>query len=235
MTSSKPSDATVTSPQQPYYHPLPAEAHNHNDPPQPPPQYIYLLPRYYNNDNGNSPPFLSRKCQRRLICLIPLLLILGLAVFLLWPSDPEISVVRLRLDHFRIHTFPKISLDLTLDLTIKIRNRDFFSIDYKSLIVSVGYRGKQLGYVTSDHGHVKARASSYINATLQLDGVEILSDVFPLIEDLTKGEITFDSVTKIGGQLGLIFFEVPLEAKVSCEISVNTHNQTIERQNCYPE
>ncbi|KAL3511802.1 hypothetical protein ACH5RR_024519 [Cinchona calisaya] len=227
MTSSSiPSDRPPPPPQS-YYHPLPAEPHSQ---PHQPTQYIILLPRYYNLQT-----FLNRTCRRRLFCLAALLL-LGLAIFFLWPSNPEISIVRLRLDRLHIVTFPQISLDITLDLTVKIRNRDFFSIDYKSLIVAIGYRGTQLGYATSAHGHIKARGSSYINATVELDGVEILYDVIPLIEDLAKGEITFDTVTKIGGgQLGLLLFEIPLEAKVSCEINVNIVNQTIEQQNCYPE
>lgn len=79
------------------------------------------------------------------------------------------------------------------------------------MIVAIGYRGKQLGYATSEHGHIKARASSYVNATVELDAVEIISDVIPLIVDLAKGEIAFDTVTKIGGQLGLLFLEIPLE------------------------
>nr|XP_027126321.1 uncharacterized protein LOC113742639 [Coffea arabica] len=230
MTSSKRSDDAPPSPRIPqsYYQQLPSDPHQ--QPQQP--QYIVLLPRYYNN---RSPRLhLSRTWRRCLICLLTLVL-LGLAVFLLWPSDPEVSIVRLRLDHLRIHLFPKASLDITLDVTVQIRNRDFFSIDYKSLIVAIGYRGKQLGYATSDHGHIKARGSSYVNATVHLSGVNILSDMLMLIEDLATGEITFDTDTKIGGQLGLAFFEIPLQGKVSCEVNVNIHNQTIEHQNCYPE
>lgn len=228
MTSSKRSDDPPPSPQY-YYQQLPSETHQQ---PQQPPQYIILLPRYYNSHRPSSD--LCRAWRRRLICLL-ILGLLGLAVFLLWPSDPEVSIVRLRLGHIRIHTFPKISLDIALNVTVKIRNRDFFSIDYNSLIIAIGYRGNQLGYATSDHGHIKARASSYINATLHLRGGEIIWDAIPLIEDLAKGEITFDTVAKIGGQLGLLFFEIPLQGKVSCEINVNTRNQTITHQNCYPE
>ncbi|CAH9122820.1 unnamed protein product [Cuscuta epithymum] len=92
-----------------------------------------------------------------------------------------------------------------------------------------------LGNVTSDDGHLKARASSYVNATLDLQGVEIFSDVISLIEGVAKGSITLDTVTQINGQLGLFSFDIPLQGNVSCEIVVDTNNQTISHQNCYPE
>ncbi|KAG9131159.1 hypothetical protein Leryth_020146 [Lithospermum erythrorhizon] len=99
----------------------------------------------------------------------------------------------------------------------------------------VDNEGKELGFVNSHKGNVKARGSSYVNARLELVGVEFFDDVVPLIADLAKGVVTFDTVTQIGGQLGLYLFEIPLKAKVACEIVIDVHNQTINHQNCYPE
>lgn len=82
---------------------------------------------------------------------------------------------------------------------------------------------------------LRARASSYVNATIELDGIEVIHDVIYLLHDLAKGSIPFDTDTVVRGKLGLLFFEVPLKAKVSCGIDVNTNNQTIIRQDCYPE
>ncbi|KAK6148862.1 hypothetical protein DH2020_016387 [Rehmannia glutinosa] len=110
---------------------------------------------------------------------------------------------------------PKISLDVTLDLTVRVFNKDFYSMNYDSLLVAIGYRGKRLGSVTSDGGHIKARGSSYVNATLQLDRVEIMSDVILLIEDLAKGAVTFDTVSEIGGELGVFVFDLPLKSPLS--------------------
>ncbi|KAL3824348.1 hypothetical protein ACJIZ3_020377 [Penstemon smallii] len=196
------------------------------------PQYVVVLPPY---PLPHRHRLLHNSCQRRLSCLAIFLLFLVAVAYLFWPSDPNLSVVRLSLDRLHFHTRPKISLDVTLDLTVRVQNRDFYSMDYDSLIVAIGYRGKSLGFVTSDGGHIKARGSSYVNATLQLDGVEVLSDVILLLEDLAKGEITFDTVSEISGKLGISFLDLPLKAKISCEVIVNTRNQTVSRQSCYPE
>ena len=58
---------------------------------------------------------------------------------------------------------------------------------------------------------MKARGSSYINATLDLNGIEILHDIFYLLEDLARGSIPFDTDSEVQGKLGLFFFKIPLE------------------------
>ncbi|CAH9056332.1 unnamed protein product [Cuscuta epithymum] len=221
MVSSKVSPGFPTSApaQFPPYQPL-----LHSEPQQP--QYVIVLPRSPRRRRS----FFDRNC---FFCA-SFIILLAVSVFLLWPSNPEISVSRLHLRGFKVHLIPP-SFDITLQLTLKVRNRDFYSIDYKSLVVWIGYKGKMLGNVTSDDGHLKARASSYVNATLDLEGVEIFSDVISLIEDVAKGSITLDTVTQINGQLGLFSFDIPLQGNVSCEIVVDTNNQTISHQNCYPE
>lgn len=108
---------------------------------------------------------------------------------------------------------PAICLDISLNVTLKVHNRDVYSVNYKSLDVSVGYRGRKLGNVKSNHGRVKALASSYIDAELQLKSVKVLSDVVYLLEDLARGTVPFDTITKVTGHLGLFFLEFPLEVK----------------------
>lgn len=205
MTSSKHSDmSSQAPPPDSYYHPLPTDPHFRS---QPQPNYVIVLPRYYNPCS-----YCCRLFRRRAIFLALLLLFAG-AVFLLWPSHPDVSIVRLHLDGFRIHTHPIKSLDVNLHLTVKIRNKDFYSLDYDSIIVSIGYRGKQLGLVRSNHGHVRARGYSYVNASLALNGLEILADVIQLLEDVSRGEISFDTVSEVDGQLGLFFVKLPIEVR----------------------
>ncbi|GMQ08670.1 hypothetical protein CsSME_00052289 [Camellia sinensis var. sinensis] len=187
---------------------------------------FYILPESFRRRK-------QRRC--RLISAAAFLLLLSLSLYSLWPSEPYLNLSRLRLHRIHIHTVPSISVDVALNLTVNVRNVDLFSIDYNSIVVSIGYRGKQLGLVTSDRGYVRPRGSSYVNATLELEGVEVLSDVILLLEDLARGSIAFDTVTEFHGKLGFFFFDVTLKAKVSCEVHVNTRNQTIIRQNCYPE
>ncbi|XAR50627.1 hypothetical protein NMG60_11004997 [Bertholletia excelsa] len=206
------------------HHPHPPHHHHHHHQPE---QNYAVLPFYVS-------AAVRRQQWCRIICTATFIL-LAVAVYCLWPSDPDLKIVRLHLERVHISTVPVIAVDVTLGLTVRVRNVDIYSIDYRSLVVSIGYRGRELGFVTSGHGHVRPKGSSYVDATLQLDGVEVLVDVILLLEDLVRGSLQLDTVTEFRGHVGLFFFQIPVEAKVSCEIHINIRNQTVIRQNCYSE
>ncbi|ONK75242.1 uncharacterized protein A4U43_C03F14840 [Asparagus officinalis] len=153
----------------------------------------------------------------------------------LFPSDPAVSLSRLHLRHLSVSSHPNPKLDINLALTVKIRNRDFFSLDYNSIVVSIGYRGRRLGFVTSDGGKIRARGVSYVDAELDLDGIRVIKDAFYLIEDILKGSIPFETVTEVDGRLHVLFFDIPVDGRISCSVYVNPDNQTVVRQDCYPE
>ena len=197
--------------------------------PYQPQNLVVLLPSY-------RPYSRFHRCRRCLIFSIAALLLLAVVIFFLYPSDPEIKLVRIKINHIGIRTNPKPILDLSFSLTVKVRNRDFFSLAYDSIDVSIGYRGRQLGLVNSiNGGRIKARGSSYVDVVLSIDAFEVIYDAFYLIQDIAKGVIPFDTDTRVDGKLGLLFFDVPLKATVSCQVYVNINKQTIERQDCYPE
>ncbi|KAF1886119.1 hypothetical protein Lal_00045348 [Lupinus albus] len=224
--SGKKKDESLVS----YYSPLPSNPNPNspNYPYLPSQNVVVLLPPYPGHRN-------HRNRSNCLIYSIIALLILAAAIFLLYPSDPEVHLARIRLNRIAIRTNPKPTLDISFSLTVKVRNRDFFSLSYDSIAVSVGYRNRELGFVTSGGGKIKARGSSYVDATLSIDGFEVIYDAFYLIEDLAKGVIPFDTNTRVEGKLGLFLFNIPLKATVSCQVYVNMKNQTIVRQDCYPE
>ncbi|KAI4380692.1 hypothetical protein MLD38_006855 [Melastoma candidum] len=184
-------------------------------------------------------PFPLRSIRRRdLLLTLPLLLLvlllLSLSIYLLYPSSPTLTLTRLRLNRIAVLTSP--SLSLSFSLTLRVLNPDFFSLWMSSLHVSISYRGNDLGFLDSQpHSAVRPRGFSYINATLDLDGAKVIGDVIYLIEDVAKGVIPFNTTTNVHGELGVLFFKVPIKGKVSCDVLVNIKNQVITDQNCYPQ
>ncbi|XP_039004361.1 uncharacterized protein LOC120131441 isoform X1 [Hibiscus syriacus] len=223
MTLSK-----LEQPSPPQEPPSPSHYYTALSPQSPDESHVVL--RYYSTG--------GRLCWygcRRLCTGTASLVLLVTLVYIFWPTDPTIKIVRMHVKHMKIHTVPIISLDVSMLITLKVRNSDVYSMDVTSLDVAVGYRGKMLGHVTWEHGHVRAMGSSYVETRLELKGVEVLSDVVYLLEDFAKGTVPFDTVTEVTGSLGLSLFKFPLKAKVLCEIVVHTINQTVIRQNCYPQ
>lgn len=58
---------------------------------------------------------------------------------------------------------------------------------------------------------MKARGSSYVNATVVVDGFEVLHDFFYLVEDVAAGKVPFDTVSLIRGEIGLFFVKIPIQ------------------------
>lgn len=179
------------------------------------PHYYTVLPPQPQDENYTILPYYYLANPRRNWCatIAISLILLAALLYVFWPSEPELKIERLHLAHFHVRMKPAICIDISLNVTLKVHNRDVYSVNYKSLDVSVGYRGRKLGHVKSNHGRVKALASSYIDAELQLKCVKVLSDVVYLLEDLARGTVPFDTITKVTGHLGLFFLEFPLEVK----------------------
>ncbi|KAL9309441.1 putative Late embryogenesis abundant protein, LEA_2 subgroup [Arabidopsis thaliana] len=176
----------------------------------------------------------SSPSRRRFIISIFLISFASILIYIFWPSDPRIKIIRVKISHVHVHRRPVPSIDMTLLVTLKVSNADVYSFDFTDLDVTIDYRGKTLGHVSSDGGHVTAFGSSYLDAEAELDGVMVFPDVIHLIHDLAKGSVEFDTVTETNGKLGVLFFRFPLKAKVACGILVDTVNQTISRQSCSP-
>ncbi|OAY36768.1 uncharacterized protein LOC110626296 [Manihot esculenta] len=202
-----------------YYAPLPCH-HDQN----------YIVLPFYHPTNIHLPPW-----RRRIIITVAVFLLVAAFLYLLCPSDPSIKIVRLQLNKLHIHTLPVISIDVSLHVTVKVRNLNVYSMDFRHIEVDLKYRGKMLGNVRSGEGHVRALASSYVDAEMEFNGVRVLSDVVFLLEDLARGRVPLDTTTAFTGKLGFWFFQFPLKAKMSCEVLVNTNSQTIVRQNCLSE
>ncbi|RRT73351.1 hypothetical protein B296_00013410 [Ensete ventricosum] len=164
-----------------------------------------------------------------------LLVLLLSAAFFLWPSDPELTVARLRLDDIHITPPPDAAFDVSLGVDLRVRNPDFFALDYRSIVVTIGYRGRPLGSVTAEGGHIRARGVSYVRARLKLDGIRVLNDAISLIEDLARGSLPLNTVTEVDGRMRLFFIDVPVQGKISCAVTVNPNTQEVISQDCYPE
>ncbi|KAJ9190141.1 hypothetical protein P3X46_001369 [Hevea brasiliensis] len=202
-----------------------------------PPHYYAPIPCQHDR-NYNVLPFCRPTIRRplwRIIITTVFFLLLAALLFLFWPSDPSLKIVRLHLNKLHVHTLPVISIDVSLHLTVKVRNVDVYSMDFRHIDVALKYRGKRLGKVRSGQGHVRALKSSCVDAVMEFSGVRILSDVMSLLEDLARGKVPLDTATVFTGKLGLLFFEYPLKAKMSCQLLVNTNNQSILHQNCFSE
>ena len=149
--------------------------------------------------------------------LLLLSILASLSIFLLWPSNPEIRLSRMKLRSLSITTKHKgtlVALNVAMDLKIRVHNRAFLSLDYDNVTVAVEYRGRRLGSVAAGGGAVEARGVSFVAARLELNGVRVLEDAIFLVEDLVKGKIPLDTVTIVNGDLRVRSLQVPIQVRM---------------------
>lgn len=191
-----------------------------------------------------APHLHNRLRSRRLLAyaaslVVSLGLFLGAAFYLFWPSQPGIQVIGVNFNNFSFQTasqpgslVPRLFLNISMDMVLKVHNKDYYSLEYDSLDVGLGYRGRRIGVVESEGGYLPARHTAYVNSTLDLDGIEVLHDVVYLLKDLVSKELPLDTVAAFNGSVSVLFTKIPIEEVVSCAVVVNPDNQTILSQDC---
>lgn len=169
--------------------------------------YTLLLRKPHNHHHQNY-VVLSR---RRVVTLAVGVLILLSALYIFWPSGPDLKIVGLKLRRIKVHPVPPITIDISMLLTLRVHNVDVYFMDFGAVNVAVAYRGKMLGHVTSRRMHVRARGSSYVDADVEFAGISVLPELVLLLEDVARGIVPFDTISHAKGQLGLLFFHFPIK------------------------
>ncbi|KAI4998537.1 hypothetical protein ZWY2020_053879 [Hordeum vulgare] len=216
-------------------------------PPPPPP---YLTPHPPSGLHATSPSDdgsyvilvpvrLRRRLRRgcRCGCVAPVLasLVLLALAFLLWPSDPGVSVARLRLAHVSVVARPAVALNVSAALKARVRNPNLFALGYSRLDVAIGYRGRPLGTVSSGGGLVRARRLLRRRRPPPRQDPRRRGRRVPP-RGPRAGSIPFDAVVEVEGHLHFFFvLSVPVKGRIACVVHVNPHDQTIVHQDCYPK
>uniref|UniRef100_A0A1D1ZD08 Hybrid signal transduction histidine kinase M n=1 Tax=Anthurium amnicola TaxID=1678845 RepID=A0A1D1ZD08_9ARAE len=169
-----------------------------------------------------------------LILLAILLIVVVVAVFL-WPSKPHVKLVNIQLNHVNISKNENVtnSLDISMNLKVQIHNLDFVTRHY-DILMSLGYEGMWKESKMANGTSVEARSTSSIDLTMQLELKPILHKTSSRIEDILKDSTSLGLAIEIGGNFHLLYLNVPINGRMSCEINVDTENQAIASQDCYP-
>lgn len=148
-----------------------------------------------------------------LLALFAAALLIGAAIFFLWPSDPQVRLSWLGVRSIRAvpNRHGGIAVDVDMDLRVYIYNRDFLPLDYDNITVDITYRGQPLGTKVAVGPRLESRGESYVDAWVRLDGIWVLQDTSFLLEDIAKGRIPLDTTTLMQGRIHLHSMDFPVE------------------------
>lgn len=181
----------------------------------------------------------NKFCGRTCGCVCFLLVILiAVAAFFVWPRSLSMSVDDISLGkiHFVIKReggiLPSVYLNLTINLKLEAENPNYFSATYETIIVSLYYDGDELGEVESHGGSIGRRSTSSVDAVCELNGNQIASNVLSIIADYYFGAIPVQTIVTFNGHLNVLWFKIPLEADVTCDLLIDTNTQELASTSC---
>jgi len=195
-----------------------------------------------------TPPPQSKQKQRRkaaIICLsttLFLILLLALLGFILGVTvfrlrEPRTQLVSASLEGVSPKlSFPvvKIELNITLNLTLLVQNRNHASFKGglgRSVLL---YQGNEVGEAELNPGLIPAMGTATVcsNLTLEVDRFAD-SGLASLIRDVMAGQIAMESKTRIPGRVNLLgIFKKHVVTSSDCQFVVGLPDLKIKSQDC---
>lgn len=156
------------------------------------------------------------------IYLLLALILLALAYLIIDPRSPEVEVVGTRLSALRIHTLPRVSMDIQLALQLSIRNPNLLGFEYDHVRSAVGYRGQRVGEAeTTTGGVVRARSSKTTTVELDLVGSELLENARDLLADVARRKLPIEANSTIYGAAKVLGWRWKLTVAVDCNLIID--------------
>jgi hypothetical protein len=162
--------------------------------------------------------FPASSSSSSLCCFLAFLLLLGGALaFFAWPRSIRTSSFDLDLQKIRFSVVKRedasvVSFYLDLDLSFQARNPNFLDFVYEDVVSTVSFQGAAIGDAqVSDGGSIDALDTSTVDASLEIDGYEISSNVSILISDIAKGSVPLRITVAFDGYIDLFLLQLPVE------------------------
>jgi hypothetical protein len=90
-------------------------------------------------------------------------------------------------------------VDVSLTLFIKVINPNVTPIQFSSTVMDIYYKGTLLGQAQVDSGSQEAKSEQVMEVPAKLDGLKMTNHLKDLFADVTKREMTLNSVVTISG------------------------------------
>lgn len=166
--------------------------------------------------------------------LFAVVLVLALTVFK--PKNPRMEIVSAAVSGVSPRvSLPavRVELNVTLDLKILVRNRNYASFRHGTGASELLYRGSRVGEAELLPGDIPARGSTTVQCRLTLEVEELGSDLRELISDVLAGELEVEATTRIPGRVTFLgFIKKHVVAVSECRFTVGLGDLKIRSQDC---
>lgn len=130
----------------------------------------------------------------------------------MWPTPSDVQLKQWKLNGISIDIkeegrsiIPLVNLNISLDVMLNNRNRNFAGVFDDSLSVEILYRQAEIGDAKLSTGHIVARGTVEVPALLILEAREIIENAGELIVDIAERKVPLIMRTQLIGAVNLIY------------------------------
>ena len=144
------------------------------------------------------------------------------AAFVMWLTPPDVQLKQWKLNSISIDikeegrsVIPLVNLNISLDVMLNIRNRNFAGVFYDSLSVEILYRHAEIGDAKLSMGHIVARGTVEVPALLIWEAREIIENAGELVVDVAERKVPLTMRTRLIGAVDLIALQPHVDVCIS--------------------
>ncbi|MFS7976451.1 putative Late embryogenesis abundant protein, LEA_2 subgroup [Helianthus anomalus] len=169
-----------------------------------------------------------------LLAIALLILILALTVFKTKKPITTVNSVTINDINATINLIPlKISINISLDIKISVKNPNKIGITYHNSSAALMYKGRDVGNVPIPAGKIGSGDTKQMKLTLTVFADRLLSDV-DVYGDVISGNFMLSSYTRIYGKVRVLnLFNIHVSSTSTCDLKIDVLNRKIVYQRCH--
>lgn len=161
-----------------------------------------------------------------------LCLILGLTVFKAKRPTTTVDSITLSDVDFSVDVLGlRVSLNLTLDTDVTLRNSNRVSFKYSNSTCYLRFKGNDVGEVPVPAGRIGARDTRRLNLTLSLMADRLLSSS-EFYSDVVSGTLPLQTYIRMSGKVRILF-SFHVVAYSTCDLVIDLTSRSIANQSCH--
>lgn len=156
-----------------------------------------------------------------------ILIIVSITMFhtILKPKKPQIILHPISLDEIESQIISRLSLNVTLELIITIKNPNYGSFKFDDSIAPLIYHGNNsVGEIIIEHGRVPSKGELTTRSYADIIGDKLIESPY-FMKDIEARSLNFTSNLTLHGKVKMLkIFKMHATVTSYCEISVLVHS-----------
>ncbi|PIA59697.1 hypothetical protein AQUCO_00400533v1 [Aquilegia coerulea] len=125
----------------------------------------------------------------------------------------------------------RVELNITLDLKLSVKNKNYASFKYGKGVSQVNYRGNQVGDVEIEPGKMGSRSTGTVTAELTLEADKF--NMTSLVSDVIAGQLSMEIRTRLPGRATILgFIKKHITALSNCQVDIQVPSFEVSKQEC---